>query len=330
MKGYPRKLPSCVGCSLSAAFLLGLAGASLCLFGPMLPVGAQDSRALQIWPDRSIGVTSGLFEGSTVHVSAQILPFGVHRTSAGKVVRAHTYLHFPLDVFPPGTEILRATLYVYVDGSSGTGEAAFGAYRVLDPWGEESWNSDPAAWPALLSSPIAVMAARFDVPTPALPVSAHTPTAASSPTLTPPTSPLPTPTFSPASTAPVVSLGQVAGAWLTWDVTVLMRAWLAEEVPDHGLALAPAPDADPETAGDLLVARWLATDDPNTRPYLIAELKVHPVTPTPTSTPTVTPVPVLPSAGSPVGWWAADKLHPAGLLLVGAALLTLGLAVRRR
>jgi len=321
MKGYPRKLPSCV------AFLLGLTGASLCLFGPMLPVGAQNSRVLQVWPDRSIGVTSGLFEGSTAHAAAQILPFGVHRTSAGEVVRAHTYLHFPLDVFPPGTEILRATLYVYVDGSSGTGEATFGVYRVLDPWGEESWNSDPAAWPTLLTSPIAATAARFDVLTSALPVSTSTPTAASSPTLTPPTSPLPTPTpYYPASTTPVVSLGQVAGTWLTWDVTALMRAWLAEEVPDYGLALAPAPepDADPETAGDLLVARWLAADDPNTRPYLIAEFKVHPVTPTPTSTPTATPVPVLPSAGSPVGRWAA------GLLLVGAALLILGLAVRRR
>jgi len=99
-----------------------------------------------------------------------------------------------------------------------------------------------------------------------------------------------------------------------------MRACLAGEVSDDGLALAPAPDpnADPETAGDLLVARWLAADDPATRPYLIAEFRVHPVTPTPTST----PVPVLPSAGGSVGWGAV------GLLLIGAALLILGLMVR--
>ena len=46
-----------------------------------------------------------------------------------------------------------------------------------------------------------------------------------------------------------------------------MRAWLAGEVPDDGLALAPAPDpdADPETTASLLVARWLAADDPGKR-----------------------------------------------------------------
>ena len=101
-----------------------------------------------------------------------------------------------------------------------------------------------------------------------------------------------------------------------------MRAWYAGEVPNHGLALAPAPDPDagPETAGDLLVARWLAVNDFSTKPYIIAEFEVHPVTPTPTAT----PAPLLPPAGSTVGW------RGVGWLLVGAALLILGLAGRRR
>jgi hypothetical protein len=111
----------------------------------------------------------------------------------------------------------------------------------------------------------------------------------------------------------VVSLGQVSETWLTWDVTALVRAWLARQVADEGLALAPAPDpdADPETAGDLFVARWLAVDDPATRPYLIVEFEVQPVTPT--------PAPVLPPAGGDAGWGAV------GVVLVGAALVVLGM-----
>ena len=368
------------------AFLLGLAGVLLCLVGPMLPAGAQDSRVLQVWPDRSIGVTSGLLEGPTVYTPTQVLPFGVYSTSAGDVVRARTYLHFPLDVFPPGTEILRAVLYVYVDSRSGTDEATLGVYRVVEPWEEEDWGADPGAWPVLLTSPVAVTTSRFDVLTQTLPVPTPVPTATPTftptPTLTatqvsmrfsrpaghgliqatstspasplytptpptsplptstpmstlpstpvstpgptppPPPAPLPTPTSSLSPTAPVVPLGRVAGTWLTWDVTALMRAWLAREVSDDGLALAPAPepDADPETAGNLLVARWLAADAPDTRPYLIADFKVHPVTPTPTST----PVQVLPPAGSPVGW------EVAGLLLLGVVFLILGLTRLRK
>ena len=119
---------------------------------------------------------------------------------------------------------------------------------------------------------------------------------------------------------PVVVLEQVEGTWLEWDVTALMRAWLTGEVDDYGLALAsaPSPDADPEVAGNLLLARLLTADDPETRPYLIADIEVHPVTPTPT------PAPVLPYAGGSAGW------STAGFLLVGAALLALGLIVRRR
>jgi len=541
--------------------MLGLAGVLLCLAGPALPAGAQDSRILQVWPDRGIGVASGLLEGAAAQAETQVLPFGVCRTSSGDVVRARTYLRFPLDVFPPGTEILRTTLYVYTDGGSNAGEAAFGAYRVLEPWEEDGWSDDPATWPILLAVPIASTVASFDVVTPtpppppptpiptiALTVTATptltatetsalfskpaghglvqvvaaatttvtvtldppdsevtvgatttvdiriedvtnlysaqvyltfdsdllevvdadpdtedveiqpgnflapdsevvenfvaqdgqgigeirfqmepsepvsgtgtlatitfrgkevgsselsfggdyvyledydggeitaeledgsitvtseesatptpgpsptstststpgpspTPTSTStpgpSPTPTSPTSPLVTPTPGPTSTptsrpststpgptptspaspsptptslpstAPVVSLRQGAGTWLVWDVTALMRAWQAREIHNHGLALAPAPDpdADPETTGDLLVARWLAADDHDTRPYLIVEFDVHPVT----------PEPVLPPAGSPAGWGGA------GLLLIGVVLLILGLAMR--
>jgi len=562
MERHSRKLPHCV-----TASLLGLAGVLLCLAGATFPAGAQDSRVLQVWPDLSTGVTSGPSGGAEVYTATQLLPFGVCYSSTGGIVHARTYLHFPLDVFPPGTEVKRAVLYAYVDSSSGTGEATVGAYRVLEPWDEENWSGGPATWPALLTVPIATTIARFDVLTPTLPVSTPVPTA--TPTLTPtptptptltatetsrlfskpaghglvqgttatvaidpsssqvsvggtttvairvedvnglsyaevyrlafdpdllevvddapgadgvqiqpgaflgqdpaednlvdqengeidflqealedpvsgsgvlavitfrgkavgesyinlseeegyvylwddegeeitaefqqgsltiitsgetpeptteptntpapgptetstpgptatsptsplptstsgptptssttpsptptptststptpistpgstptsPASPLPTPTASLPPTVLAVSLGQAAGTWLTWDVTALMRAWMAREVRDDGLALAPAPDPDagPETAGDLLVARWLTAKDPHTRPHIIVEFEVHPVTPT--------PVPVLPPAGSTAGWGSA------GLLLVGAALLILGLVRLRK
>jgi len=324
--------------SYTVAFLLGLVGVLLCITEPMSPVldvvVAQDSRVLQVWPDRSVGVASGLLEGSTVYVATEVLPVGAYRTSEGGVVRARTYLHFPLNVFPPGAEIKRATLYMYVDGSSSVGEVDLSVYRVLDSWGETGWSSDPATWPALLTSPIAVAVARLGAMTPTLPVSVTLAAPASTPaptvTLTPapPTSPLPTPTPFSTLTMPLVPLDQVAGTWLTWDVTVLVRAWLVGEVSDDGLALAsaPAPDADPETTGGLIVARWLAAADSNTKPYLIAEFEVLPVTPTPTppTSPLSTPtsVPVLPSAGSPVGWGGV------GLLFIGMALLALGLIGR--
>ena len=334
--------------------LLGIIVLALGIIGLASPA----PRIIQLWPDGATGVTSDLVEGMPACADPQMLPFGVHRTGAGDVVRAHTYLHFPLDVFPPGTEILRATLYVHVDGASNVEEATFGAYRVLEPWDERDWSNDPATWPALLTTPIADTWARFDVVTPtrwlstptptppptlvptltltptatptptttftptATPTTTLTPTATPTTTLTPPTSPLPTPTPFVSPTVPVMALQQTAGTWLMWDITALMRAWQAREVPNDGLALAPAPDpdADPEIVGDLLVARWLSVDDPVTRPYLIVEFEVHPVTPTPTAT----PVPVLPPAGGPVGWWST------GLLLIGAALLILGLVTWRR
>ncbi len=331
-------------------------------------LGTPSSRVLQVWPDRSVGVTSGLLEGSAEYDATQVLPFGVCYASGGDDVQARTYLHFPLDVFPPGTEILHATLHVYVDAGSGSGEATMGAYRVLEEWEEEDWGGDPATWPVLLTSPMAIETVHLDVEAPTLPgftptatfaltpsptsmpgatstpeatpsttptptspsSSLPTPTSSTSslptptagpttlPTSTPSTSTPPSPTPSPSSPGPVVPLGQAAGVWLEWDVTALMRAWMVGEVSDYGLALAPAPspDAGTETAGDLLVAHWLATDDPETKPYLVADFIVNPVTPT--------PAPMLPSAGG------AGRLSAAGVLLVGAALLVLGLAARRR
>ena len=102
-----------------------------------------------------------------------------------------------------------------------------------------------------------------------------------------------------------------------------MRAWLEGEVPNDGLALASAPDpiVDTEVMEDLLVVRWLATADPDTRPHIIAEFEVRPVTPTPPPSPLATPmpVPVLPPAGSPVGGRAV------GLLFAGLVSLIWGL-----
>jgi hypothetical protein len=350
MEKSPRKLLfwtfALVGMAALLCFLLdGIAE-------PTSSVGAQSFRSLQVWPDRSVGVACGLLGVATAHATAQVLPLGACRTVEGDAVHARTYLHFPLDVFPPGTEILRATLYMYVDSGSDTGEATFGIYRALESWegADDDWEADPMSWPALLNLPLAATTVRFDVLTPTLPVTVATvtpsptpeltltptatPTLTTTPTPTPLTSPLLTPTPeptliptpSPAPPAPVVPLGQVTGTWLVWDVTALMRAWLDGEVPNDGLALASAPDpaADPETVDNLLVARWLAAADSNTRPHIIAEFEVHPVTPTPPPSPLPTPAPILPPAGNPMGWEAG------GILFAGLALLVLGLMVWRK
>jgi hypothetical protein len=120
-----------------------------------------------------------------------------------------------------------------------------------------------------------------------------------------------------------VALQPVDGQWLTWDVTALMQAWMRGEVSNYGLALAPAPtpDVDPATTGDLLAARALATDDPETLPYLIVDIVVRPVTPTPFTSP------LLPPAGRTA---AGPNWRGGGLLLVGVALVMLGLALTRR
>jgi hypothetical protein len=345
MEEHSHELPS-----RAVVFLMGLGATLLCLAlipvlaGSMVPVGAQGLQSLQVWPDHSVGVTSGLLGGATTHVSTEALPLGAHRTAEGDVVYARTYLRFPLDVFPPGTEIMHATLYVYVDGGVSEGEADLGVYRTLDPWEGvgTGWSGDPEDWPTLLTSPLAVAPVHVGMMTPTLPISIVVPTSTPSPsatltstptvTLTPtlPSSPLPTPTptVTPLpQTLPtsVVPLGQVPGTWITWDVTVLMRAWLEGEISNDGLALASAPDpiADEGKVDDLLVARWLATANPDTRPHIIAEFEVHPVTPTPPLSPLATPtsqtVPVLPPAGSPVGGWTV------GLLFAGIVFLILGL-----
>jgi hypothetical protein len=331
---------------------------------------AIESRVLQIWPDRSVGVASGLLEGATSHADTRVFPFGTFSPSPGGTVQARTYLHFPIDALPLGTEVKQATLYVYVDSISGFGEATFGAYRVLAPWNETGWSSTPATWPLLLSSPIAITAVSFEaeeaafsedpsvpklafitgqnsplptptsssvLPTPTLPTSTATPTstptrtpdpaatsaATSSPTSTPTTSPSSsTATATPSSFGGNVELEPTEGRWIMWDVTALLRAWLAEEVADHGLALAAAsdPDVGPEAVGDLLLARLFTVDDPNTMPYIVADILIHPVTPTPLPT----PVPILPPAGGSGGWGGTV------VLFTGAVLLLLGLALTVR
>jgi hypothetical protein len=342
---------------------------------------------LQVWPERSVGVTSSQLGDTTSYADTDVLPFGLFYTSAGDAIRAHTYLDFPLEIFSPGTFVLHATLYTFVDSGSDAGEAAFGAYRVLESWKETGWAGDPATWPALLNSPIAVAETHFDLvdpsqsllpgtvilasrsagharpstlmdsvliqtptsqssplstptpeptststptPTPTLtpePASASTATSSPSPTLTPAstttataTTATPLPTSAPAADVSETALEQVEGKWVTWDVTALMRAWLAGEVEDYGLALAAAIGCCPGASDNLLVARMLTADDPDTAPYMIVSFEIHPVTPTPTAT----PVPLLPAAGSSVGWQGVP------LLLAGVGLLVLGLAIRRR
>ena len=109
-----------------------------------------------------------------------------------------------------------------------------------------------------------------------------------------------------------------------WDVTALVRGWVLEEVDDYGLALAiaPEPGADPDVVGSLILARLLTADDVNTAPYIIADVEIHPVTPTPMPT----PIPILPPAGSrsPAGWGGI------GVSLVGVGLLMAGLGLALR
>jgi hypothetical protein len=329
------------------------------------PTSVVQSRTMQIWPERRIGVASRLREGATSYADTEVLPFGTFSPSPGETVEARTYLDFPIGVFPLGTDVKRATLYVYVDGVSGTGEGILGVHRVLQPWDEAGWGGVPAAWPAFLASPVAVAEFNLDVehvmlpgvrsgprlarvvpdsplPTPTFPSSGlPTPTATAVPTTKPTATlaatqtPVPTksptlPTSMPTSTpvlppaALTFALDEMAGRWITWDITALVRAWLADQVDDYGLALALAPDSDggTESVGGVLLARWLAIDDPDTVPYLIADIDIYPVTPTPT------PAPLLPVAGSSAGWgWGG-----AVVSLLGAVLLVigLGLAVRRK
>ena len=154
-----------------AACLVGLAGALLCLKEPPSLDAAPAARTIQVWPDRSLGFSSGLWEPSAVPTPTQVLPLGVSRDAGGNVVRGRTYLHFPRDVFPSRTEILHATLYMYVDSAAGAEQqATIGAYRVVEPWGEEDRSTDPATWPRLLTSPVAVTNARAGADSPPRPL----------------------------------------------------------------------------------------------------------------------------------------------------------------
>jgi hypothetical protein len=98
-----------------------------------------------------------------------------------------------------------------------------------------------------------------------------------------------------------------------WDVTALLRAWLAKEVPDHGLALAAVYDSSLESTGELVLARLLTADDPDTLPHIIADIDIYPVTPT--------PAPILPIAGD------SGTGSGIGVVIIGAALVILGLAL---
>lgn len=300
-------------------------------------VSEIETRVLQVWPDRSVGVISELLEGATSHADTQVLPFGTFSTSAGEMVEARTYLHFPIGVFPLGTQVKRATLYTYVDSASSSGEAAFGMYRVLDPWDTTGWDGDPAGWPELFPAPIAVTEVDFVteeamLPAPAVPKLAMVLLQDSPlPTPTPPTSPSPTLTPTPSATSapeststpnatalPMISaasfgLEPTEGRWLMWDVTALLRAWLAKEVPDHGLALAAVFESGSDPAGELILARLFSVDDPNTMSHIIADIEIHPVTPT--------PAPILPIAGG------SGMASGVGIVIAGAALLMLGLAL---
>ena len=285
-------------------------------------LGPVESRLVQVWADQTGGAVTAPLQGTGTQAEGQEIVFGVHRTSDDEIVRARTYFHFPLDVFPPGTKVVNAKLYVFVDGSAGFGETTVGVYRPLEAWQEAEWSTDPTTWPALSDSPLAVTVGGFTTTTASLPVVSRPGGGVAAPFV----SPLPTPTLMPTGDplsllSGPVTLEQEDGVWLVWDVTVLVWAWLAEDVPDYGLAVAPAPapNADPEDAGDLLMAHWFSTDDVTTRPHLIADIDIYPVTPTPAPT----PIPILPAAGGSVDWMLV------GIVLVGAALILLGLSVQR-
>ncbi len=302
-------------------FVVGLA---LALSKPawLTPSSAQayELRVLQVWPDYWAGVTSMLLEGSTTYTTTPTLPVGVHRHPAGDVVWARTYLHFPMNVFPAGTDVRRATLHMYIDSASGSGETEAGIYRVLEPWDKAPWMSDPATWPALLPSPISVAKVRCEVVT--APLTIPTPVITPTPLATPTAVLTPTPPLTPAYT---ISLSQAKGIWVSWDVTILMRAWLNGEIANLGLAIATAPDpaATPEEAGDLIVARLPISDAVATRPHIITEFDVLPVTPTPPPSPLgEAPRTLLPAAGG--------RSRLAGWIVTGIGVVLLILAHSRQ
>ena len=349
MRSRARRLWLCL-----LVIVLAVSGSVFCFVCSRQGVAAQISRSFQVWPDRSIGIASGSLLGIISATDGGVLPSGVAAVSTGGVVRGRTYLVFSTDVFPAGTDIQRATLHFYVDSISRPGRALAGVYRVLEPWGATGWSENPATWPELLDTPQDVVSIEFDAvegvrglsplstatsPSSPLPTSTglatHTPTPGAVQTPTTPSSPLPTPTRSPTptpSSSPVptpdftpaspVQLVAVEGDWFTWDVTALTRSWLSGEVPNYGLAIGTAPDSDSgiDEAGNMLVARSMTAGDTTTRPYIVVEAEIRPVTPTPTGRP------VLPPAGSEA---SSTQLVVVAVILLGIALLVTAVAVRR-
>ncbi|NLF00854.1 MAG: hypothetical protein GX601_07740 [Anaerolineales bacterium] len=322
-------------------------------------VPAQDIRVLQVWPDRVLDVLSGHVVSPTTPL-IQPFVFGIYDTSIpdafdGGVVYGRTYLHFPMDVFPPGTDIRQATLYVPVDSATSEGLATFGLYRVLENWDERVASTDPDQWPQCLPTPIALTEAsiRFRARAAALaePALGQTetisttqqasPTPNPTRTSTPRPSPtvrspgLATPTGMPLSTrtpTPIrvgprataeITLTEVISTVVTWDATALLRAWFSGDVPNHGLAIGPGPalDSAPALAGNVLAASWPVTDHRRSQPYLVVQIEVRPVTPTPTL------IFCLPAAGSSA---TSGNRSALSALLVGLALVLAGLAAYRR
>ena len=124
-------------------------------------------------------------------------------------------------------------------------------------------------------------------------------------------------------------MARTASTWLMWDITTLMWGWLAGEVPNEGLALAPAPDPAIEAVqqaveAPLLLARQFSAEDVNTLPFIIVEYEVLPVTPTAPPSPLDNPAPpsepILPSAGHP------SPRESLGVVMIGVGglLLLLG------
>jgi len=336
------------------ALILAFCGGLLCILSPERDVAAQTARTFQVWPERSIGVVSGRLEGSVSDADTSVFPIGIVAASSGGVVRGRTYLLFPMDVLPPGTDILQATLHFQVDSVSNPGHASAGVYRVLEPWGETGWSVDPVTWPALLTVPQDVISLEFGVvesahwqsplaagtapasPLPTLtrqpaltptPLSSYTPapfvspvaTPTRTPTATPPSSPLPTLYSIPASSIWLVA---IEADWFTWDVTALMRSWLSGEVANYGLAIgaAPSPGAGIEEAGNLLAVRYVTATDAETRPYVIVQAEVRAVTLTPNGSS------VLPSAG--LGE-SRTEFGVVGVILLGVALVLVGVVLSR-
>jgi len=212
--------------------------------------------------------------------------------------------------------------------SAGTSQIAFADVLLEDQLGGDVPSSDQSGTIIVGDRTSAVASPS---PTPgatATPTPTVTPfpatLAAAEPSSTPPTSPLPT--LEPGDVeGRAVTMRPFAGTWASWDVTVLLRAWLSGGADNYGLAIAsaPRPNADLEVTGDLLLARWASAFDPETAPYIVVEYRVLPVTPTPT----VTPPPLLPPAGR------SDPVRLGGLItlaLVGLALLCVGVGSIRR